>query len=205
MFEKIIGFFRFLKYNIVPERIEMKAKKIAMTGANEAFRFFKDEKFRELIKFVDLMEEEQNRIFNELTVTNLVLTILLLEQIAREEENTDRKKYLQAIRETLPEYFINFLKGLGIDARFVEIWRKLIDLRYDEYAKDMVRFRGEMLAQNEKDLSVFINDNSLMIFQTMVFGLYDHLTRSRIKKADPLYLYLQPYFLKVYKGIVKKI
>ncbi|HTX86442.1 MAG TPA: hypothetical protein VMC41_00050 [Candidatus Nanoarchaeia archaeon] len=203
MWEGIIKFIRGWKYNTHPERIAYKTRDIAMNGAMAAFNFFRDEKFRELSGFARLGEEEQNRIFNELTVTNLVLAILLLEQKAREENGEEKKNYLRALRDALPDNFIAYLAEQGIPGEFVEIWKKLIDLRRDEYAENMRAYRQELFAAGDKTMAAVAADNKLLIFQTVVFGLYDHIVRGMVKKDDPLYLYLQPYLLGHYKEFLK--
>jgi hypothetical protein len=205
MWRGIKNFIRGWKYNTDPERIVYKTRDIAMAGAVAAFNFFRDEKFHELAGFAALSEEEQNRIFNELTVTNLVLALLLLEQIAREDDSEDKKNYLRALRDALPDNFIGYLKEKGIPNELAEIWKKLIDLRRGEYAENMTAYRQEFFSHGDKIMAAVASDNKLLIFQTVVFGLYDHIVRGQVKKDDPLYLYFQPYLLGYYKEFLKKM
>ena len=205
MWRGIKNFIRNWKYNTHPERIAYKTRDIAMVGAIAAFNFFRDEKFRELAGFARLSEEEQNRIFNELTVTNLVMALLLLEQIAREDDGEDKKNYLRALRDGLPDNFIAYLGEQGIPGELAEIWKKLIDLRRDEYAENMTVYRQELFSHGDKTMAAVAADNKLLIFQTVVFGLYDHVVHGQVKKDDPLYLYFQPYLLGYYKEFLKKM
>lgn len=205
MFAKVREFYRFLKYNTVPERMEMKARKVVVFGANKAFEFFKDKQFRKLIRFDEKDEEEQNRVFNELTVTNIVYLMLLLEQLIQETDDEDQKNYFRALREAAPEYFKNWIRKIGIPEKFCSVWDKLVAMRYEEYIESMREIRGEFLSNGDPELNELATEKIVMIFQTVVLGLYDHLMRGKIKKGDPIYKNLQPYLLVVNKGYLKRI
>lgn len=206
MLGKIAEIIKFFKYNTHPARIEAKARKVALFGANLALECFRDGRFRELANFKNLDEEEQNRIFNELTVTNLVMAMLLVDQIIRETDNNDKKQYLKTVREALPDYYVNFLRRIGIAEAYVTLWDKLIAMRYDEYANDMGEFRREFLSSQDKKLAELALDNDVVLFQTLALGLYRHIMRGKIKKGDPLYVrHIQPYLLGVYNGVLQRI
>ncbi len=130
MFDKIRNFIRFWKYNTHPSRMEFKSRKVALFGMEKALQLFKDESFGKLMFFDKKGEEERNRIFNELTVTNLVFLMLLLEQIIRETEDEDAKEYFRALRETVPEYFKNFIRRIGVPEQYATLWDGLIDNIY---------------------------------------------------------------------------
>lgn len=196
---------RFWKYNTHPSRMEFKSRKVALFGAKKAFQLFKDKSFRELMFFDKKDEEERNRIFNELTVTNLVFLMLLLEQIIREIEDEDAKEYFRALRKAAPEYFKNFIRRIGIPEQYATLWDGLIDMRYNEYVDETKEMREEFFKQDDELLREYALDNKIMLFQTIAFGLYRHLMWGKIKKDDPLYKYLQPYLLQVHKGYLKRI
>lgn len=206
MLAKIIETIRFFKYNTRPARIEAKARKIALFGANLALECFRDERFRELIRFVYLGEEEQNRIFNELTVTNLVMAMLLVEQNIRETDDRDKEQYLKAVCKALPDYYVNFLRQIGIAETHVALWDKLIALRYDEYVHDMGEFRREFSSSEDTNMKELALDNRVMLFQTLALGVYRHIMRGKIRTDDPLCVrHVQPYLLGVYKGILQRL
>lgn len=205
MLHKIYATIRFFKYNIHPQRMEFKARKTVLFGANKAFRFFRDKTFRSLLSFEKKDKEEQNRIFNELTVTNLILLILMLDQKVQEAKKEDEKTYIRALREKVPEYFKNFMRRIGIPENYVKLWEGLIDMRHNEYVDDIRDMRGEFLNQNDELLQECALDNRVMLFQTIALGLYSHLMRGKIKKDDQIYRHLQPYLLRVYKGYLKRI
>jgi len=206
MLDKIVAFIRFFKYNTHPARIESKARKIGLFGANLALECFRDERFRTLSNFKNLDAEEQNRIFNELTVTNVVMAMLLVEQNIRETNVSDRKQFLKAVREALPDYYVNFLRRIGISEEYVALWDKLIAMRYDEYVHDMGEFRREFWSAEDRELAELALHNNVVMFQALALGLYSHIVRGKIKKGDPLYVrHIQPYLLGAYRGILQRI
>lgn len=116
--------------------MESRARTAALFGSERALGCFRDAEFRRLFRFEKQSEEEQNRIFNELTVTNLVLLTFLIDQRIQETNEEDHKEYLAALRAAVPEYYKQFLRRIGIQGNLASIWDKLIDLRYDEYSTD---------------------------------------------------------------------
>lgn len=176
-----------------------------MFSAKKSFNMFKDSKFRELAHFSDIDQVEQDRIFNELVVTNLIMAVLLLEQSIRETNNPDKKEYFRALKDSLLKYFIKYLTRLGIADEFTEIWGKLIELRYDEYIQEINKFRKEFLNSNDEKISALALEKSVLIFQSLAFGLYRHIVRGKIIKDDPLYKYIQLYLMEIHKGILKRI
>lgn len=205
MFRRIREFIRFWKYNTHPAKMEVRARSAVLFGANKALKMFQDKAFRAAMHFEKKNEEEHNRIFNELTVTNLIFLKLLLDQLVLEEEDEDKKNYTRALNKEVLKYFKDFLRRINIPKKYALIWNKLIDLRYNEYKKEMLEVRGEFLRHSDEKLHEYALDNRVMIFQTVALGLYRHLVRGKIKKGDPLFNYLQPYLLNVHKGYLKKI
>jgi hypothetical protein len=205
MFLYIREFVRFWKYNTHPIKMEARARKVVLFGANKALEFFNDKKFRLLSHFEQKDEEERNRIFNELTLTNIVLLMLLLEQMVLEIDDDEHKNYIRTLRKEIPVYFSGFIRRIKIPERYANLWDKLIEKRYNEYQKAILEMRGEFLQQDNRNLQTYALDKTIMIFQAIAFGLYEHLVRGKIREADSLYKYLQPYLLAVYKGFQKRI
>lgn len=194
-------FIRFLKYNTHPARIESKCRGLVMLGANEAFRMFKSEDIRKLLDFDKVEQVEQDRFFNEMTVTNVILLMLLLDKQIVEAESGERKEYLKALREETPKFFTAFLASLGIKKEYIKDWDRLIKLRYDEYDHDVLEWRGALM---DVDYDI-AKDKTFVIFQTLAFGLYHHLRRGKVEKKDPLYKRVKNFLLPLYIKSAKKI
>ncbi|MDO8451799.1 MAG: hypothetical protein Q7S76_02925 [bacterium] len=205
MFEKLRNTIRFWKYSTHPAKMEHRCRKTVLFGSHLAHNCFRDEEFRSLIRFDKHSEEEQNRLFNELTVTNIALLMLLIDQRVQETSEEFYKEYLVALRKAVPEFYSAFLRRINIPEALAKLWDQLVEMRYDEYSNDMLEFRRRFFDEENELAHEIASDNFAMIFQTVVLGLYSHLTRGKIKKGDPLYLFLQKYLVGVHKGLIKRI
>ena len=106
-----------------------------ISASGHAFRLYSSRKFRRLVNSKQQNQVEQDRIFNELVVAFVVMTILLLE--APDLRVPDEfKEYLALLHGRIPKAHIDCLRNLGVQDEYLDDWEKLIDLRYQEYAKD---------------------------------------------------------------------
>ncbi len=192
---------KFFKYNTIPKRIKYRCQSLVMAGAKQAFALYQDKDVREMLRFSNVNKVEQDRYFNEMVATNHIMLMMILDQEIVECDDGDRKNYLKALRGQVTPHFLAYLREIGIPGKFVHIWKKLIDLRYDEYENGKLEWRDVFMEVDQDAAS----DNRVMIFQTTSFGLYDHLKRGDIEKGDPLYKRIQMFQLPAFKGLVKKI
>ncbi|PIT93758.1 hypothetical protein COU00_02660 [Candidatus Falkowbacteria bacterium CG10_big_fil_rev_8_21_14_0_10_43_11] len=72
------------RYSTHPARVKSKCRKIVFIGSKAAFLLFKDEKVRKFLKFSEVDATEQDRFFNEMVVTNLVMFLLILDEQIRD-------------------------------------------------------------------------------------------------------------------------
>jgi hypothetical protein len=155
-----------------------------------AFEFFQDNQFRRRANFDRLPTGEHDRIFNELVVANLALIMLILE--APDLRVADElKPFLRDIQTNLPQAHVRELEKLGIAGEHLEIWAKLIEMRYGEYAKDRhsVRAAAMQLESAEKDLD--LEDLSkiqlLVPVQAVAIGCHHHVCRGKVEGRDELF------------------
>lgn len=205
MIRLLLNLFASKKSTNDPAEVERRTKGLTNLGSVHAFRLFRDPKFREMMMFGKIDEEEQNRIFNELVVTNLMILMLMLDQRIREAEGR-LKQYLQALREAVPKVFIQELFSMGIPKGFVDIWQKLVDLRYEEYEKSTLEVRGEFLNHDDPEMREFALENRLMAFQAIAVGSCYHLVRGNADRGIELYRTLyRKYLLRVAHGLLRKL
>ncbi len=199
MFKQLYTFIKSIKYNNHPSKIEAKARDLVLYGSNQALFEFQNQKFHGLIKFDQQTEEDQNRLFNELTVTNIVLIMLLIDQKIRESNDSIKTEYYKELRKGIPEFYSAFIRRINIPENLAVIWDMLVIKRFDQYEQDMIAIRGEFMNQNDKTFQIVSQDNNLLIFQATVLGMYEHLVKGQVVKGDPLYKHLQEYLVSVYK------
>ena len=158
-----------------------------------AFGVFSDEQFRRLINFEKRKQIEQDRIFNELVVTGLILLLMMINDFLPDID-PERKKFWQEIKEGIPTFFVNWLKEVGVGNKFAAIWKKLIYLRWNEYQKEQIVTRrifflesalGDIQNETFKDAAVRV--------ETVTVGSLLHLTRGKAKPNDPLRKHLRTW------------
>jgi len=177
-------------FESLDQMAEATAAALAQAAAGSAFHLFRDKQFRQLAGFDQLSQTEQDRIFNELVVSCLVLIILIIEapdlRVAAEFRH-----YLSELSHKIPEAHVDRLKSLGVENKHLRNWKKLITLRYDEYAKDRhdVRAAAMQLESSEKglDLDALSKIQMLVPVQTVAIGCHQHICRGKTDGRDELF------------------
>lgn len=127
------------KHIMEPDRL---ARKITDLISRDAFKLFRNKKFRYLNNFQNIEQIEQDRIFNELAVTGICLAVLMFETVSKIKKNNQQKEeaqFFQLLANEVKFCYGSILKEIGVEEEFVLDWRKLTDLRLDEYRKDYQR------------------------------------------------------------------
>jgi hypothetical protein len=176
------------------ESLDHMAKKTAAVlvraAGGSAFQLFQDKQFRKLAGFEQLSRTEQDRIFNELVVAVIVLIMLVLEapdlRVAREF-----RRYLSDLIKKIPKAYVDYLRTSGVEADHLRDWEKLIDMRYEEYARDKhdVRAAAMQIESSEKglDLDDLSKIQMLVPVQTVAIGCHHHICRGDTKGQDELF------------------
>lgn len=169
---------------------EQTAQGLVQAAWHQAFQLFRNKNFRRLLDFNKMRQVEQDRVFNELTVTVLLLPIFTFEAPDLETPPYG-KDYLYYIRDKIPEIHVKELRKLGIEKKHLKIWSKLIDLRYSEYQekKDEVQSAAWELESQECALDFKgLEDIQLVLpLQTLAIGCFSHITRGKGRAEDPLF------------------
>ncbi|MFH1319303.1 MAG: hypothetical protein ABII90_01440 [Bacteroidota bacterium] len=185
-----------------PEQIVgVTADSLAQAAANYAFRLFRDKKFRELARFGKLSQTEQDRIFNELVLAYLILTMLVHEapdlRIPEGFHN-----YLKGLNNKIPDAYLKILRDLGIEAKHLRDWKKLINMRYDEYAQDRHEVRAAAMkiesSQRGLDMDSLTKIQMTVPVSAVAIGCHHHICRSKTKGYDDLFKYLMRTLSRFY-------
>jgi hypothetical protein len=156
------------------------ATALSQASAHSAFELFQNTSFRRQAGFEKIDQIEQDRIFNELVVAYLVLTMLLLEapdlRVA-----SDFRGYLKNLNQQIPKAYVDHLKTLGVEAGYLEDWEKLIALRYEEYARDRIEVRTAAMQLESTEKPLDLEDLSkiqlLVPVQAVAIGCHHHICR----------------------------
>jgi len=179
-----------LKFESPEQMAEATAAGLVQVAAHNAFQLFRDKEFRRFVSFDIISQVEQDRIFNELVVSYIVLLLLLLEapdlRVPREFQD-----YLKDLKEKIPKAYVDYLRTLGVGAEQLRDWEKLIGLRYDEYAKDKHEVRAAAMqiesAEKALDLDDLEKIQMLVPVQAVAIGCHHHVCRGETKGRDELF------------------
>jgi hypothetical protein len=172
------------------------AAALVQAAAHYAFQLYCDKGFRRQVSFDNLDKVEQDRVFNELVVTHVVLVILILEAPDLRVPHEFRD-YLILLKDKIPKAHVDNLRSLGVEGEHLRQWEKLIALRYDEYAKDRHEVRAAAMEIQSSEKPLDLNDLSriqmLVPVQTIAIGCHHHICRGNTKGRDELFkLTLEP-------------
>ena len=112
------------QFESIDQMADATAAGLSQAAASSAFHLFRDERFRKLAGFDRLTQTEQDRIFNELVVATLVLIMLVFE--APDLRLADEyREYLAGLKKRIPQAYVQNLRDLGIEAKYLQDWEKL--------------------------------------------------------------------------------
>ena len=178
------------QFESLDQMADATALALSQAAASAAFHLFKDKGFRKLAGFDRLSQTEQDRVFNELVVANLVLFMLVFEAPDLRVANESRD-YLAGVKKRIPQAYVQDLKNLGIEAKYLQDWEKLIDMRYEEYARDRHDVRAAAMKIESKERSLDMDTLSkiqvLVPVQAVAIGCHHHICRGETKGKDDLF------------------
>ncbi|MCX7002166.1 MAG: hypothetical protein NTV22_02705, partial [bacterium] len=103
----------------------------------------------------------------------------------------DKRAYLADIGTRIAKAHINSLRALGIEAKHLRDWEKLIGMRYEEYARDRhgVRAAAMQLEAEEQDLDMagLAKIQLCVPVQAVAIGCHDHICRGKTEGKDDLF------------------
>lgn len=157
------------------------AKILTEKIANSAFAFFRQNNFREAVNFNGLVQEEQDRIFNELVATGVSLAILMfttMSDLAQKKKKDHVVEFYQELIIELYSRYGNWLRELGTEEKFALMWKDLIEMRVEEYRKDHLEHKKEL--PDELKANPWISVCSI--------GYLYHIRRGKPEKKDDLFI-----------------
>jgi len=190
-----------LRFKSLNQMAEATATALAQGAAASAFHLFRDEQFRRSAGFEQLSQTEQDRIFNELVVGYVVLTMLVLEapDLGSAGEFRD---YLANLNKRVPKAYVDHLRNLGVETRHLREWEKLIAMRYEEYARDRhdVRAAAMQIESSEKnlDLDSLSKIQMLVPVQAVAIGCHHHVCRGDTRGRNELFKHTLKSLSKFY-------
>ena len=200
---------------MIPEEILDKlGQALANVVARVSFMLWEKKEFREMIDFDKISQTEQDRIFNELEVSFLGLFYLYLDNLSTQLENQAEKALVEQLKPALKKGFISLYEDLKIEKKFIDIWKELINMRFEEYKKDfkLLMKEGKKEKEIRKACKVIKNDEKFGLFwarnQAITLACLQHIRRGKLDHKDPLRKYLQDWVVnvdKIYSDAIKEL
>ena len=172
-----------------------------------AFRIYQENTYRKLLGFENLEKVEQDRVFNELVVATLTLIMLTLD--AKDLRTVEEMgEFFSLVREEIPKAHRETLRGYGIEKQYLDLWDKLIAMRYTQYSevKLEARYAAMQVEAKDKEDGALDRDDMTNIMltvpiQTVAIGAHHHICRGKTKGKDELFLcllhHLQRFYLEI--------
>ncbi|HAL55907.1 MAG TPA: hypothetical protein DCP63_05390 [Bacteroidetes bacterium] len=170
-------------------------------ATHTAFKLFRNRKFRSLAGFATLSQSEQDRIFNELVSAFVTLIMLLLEapDLHSRREFGD---YLDQLKTKIPVALLAMFEEMGIEAEHRLEYSKLIELRYEEYAKDKHEVRKAAMeiesSENRLNVKSLSEIQVLVPVQSVAIGCHHYVCRGETEGKDELFKVLLKELAKFY-------
>jgi hypothetical protein len=169
------------------------SKRLAKYVASVSFEFWQRKDFRLYTNFAKLSQTEQDRIFNELEVTILGLFVLRFDYALGFTDDAF-KPVIKTMRREIVESFIMMFVELGVEKKYVDIWRKLIDMRLKEYREDL-----KIAMKESEDMPEFKGDEVLRStwarVETITIDCLTHIRRGNVEEGDPLWKLLRKWVM----------
>lgn len=99
------------------------AAALSQAAAGQAFHLFRDKNFRRLAQFDRISQTEQDRVFNELVVTHLVLIMLMCEAPDL-KVSIEFRDYIAGLKKRAPQAYVDNLRDLGVEAKHLKDWER---------------------------------------------------------------------------------
>jgi hypothetical protein len=178
------------QFESLDQMADATAGALAQAAASMGFQLFRDKKFRKLAGFGRLSQTEQDRIFNELVVADLVLIMLTFE--APDLRLPDEQRgYLATVKGRIAPAYVKSLKDLGVESQYLPDWEKLIGMRYEEYARDRHDVRAAAMELESKERSLDMNSlaqiQALVPVEAVAIGCHHHICRGKTDGKDDLF------------------
>ena len=171
------------------EVAEQTAMALDIAATQYAHTMYWDKEFQKLAKLSSLSQADQDFVFNELIAGCIALVMLSCEAPDLNVDD-EMKVYFKTLRDMMPEAHVKYLQNMGLKSKHLKDWKKLINMRFEEYARDRhdVRSAAMKLQSDDSDLDLDgLASIQLMVpLQAVAIGTHDHICRGKTKGRDEL-------------------
>ncbi|MBI2310091.1 hypothetical protein HYU89_04315 [Candidatus Collierbacteria bacterium] len=185
-----------------PQKMAMiTAAALDQAATSTALTLFNDKTYIKLTDLSGMNQLEQDRILNELILAGIIVIMLTLEAPDLRTRH-DLKEYFRLLKDEVPKAHLTQLKELGIEKKHIKLWKKLIEMRYDEYVRERLDARSAAMEyeSQEKPLTAADLDGIHMYLPafTVAVGCHHHIFRGKTEGYDLAFKYLMKKLSRFY-------
>lgn len=188
----------------LPKMAAILAAGLDRAAVQWGFQTYWNKKFLKLAGIDNLNQTEKDRIFNELILAGETLIMLTLEAPDLRHDE-DFREYLRLIKDQIAEAHIDELKNLGVESVHRKLWKKLINMRYEEYAKSKITAREAMMEYEAKEKELEVKDLEGISLTlppfTVAVGAHKHIVRGKTKGRELLFKLIMKKLSRFYVQI----
>ena len=173
---------------------------LAQVVASASFDFFQRKDFRLYVDFDNLSQTEQDRIFNELELSVLGLFVLFFDYEINQASLEEKKIVFSSLKKDLPAAFLQMFMELGIEKKFIDQWKMLIEMRLKEYRGHFVLAMKESSKWKEFKEEK-LSQSAWAQIETITIDCLTHVRRGKVEKDDPLWKLLRKWLITLYAQI----
>jgi hypothetical protein len=165
-----------------------------------AFGTFSDKTFRRLSGFSNVPQMEHDRIFHEVILAPMTLSMLtLVAPDLRVAEN--RISLYREVQRILPMTHTALLSGYGIEPPHLVNWDTLASLRFEEYKAGQEKVREAALSVEQKSGPVtpkILGEIQMIVpVQAVAIGVHHHIVRGKTDGTE-LFQYIHEWLSRFY-------
>lgn len=170
------------------------------------FKTFINREFREIAGFDKLSQTEHDRIFNELEMAAMSLALFCLDFADSIARSGDIRFWLE-VRQRLPQQLRKMFLEIGVGKDNADLMRKLVDMRYEEYAEKTKEVRDIWNMEDPlfSRLPAAAVKHSIARVNAIAIGTLLHIRRGKSPKNDPLLKFLRNWLVKLDVSIARFI
>lgn len=187
----------------IDEMTDFMAMSFAQASSQQAFNLFRDKKYGDFLNISSLEQIERDRIFNELVLACLVILMLTLEAPDLQIEDAMKDVMLE-VKEKIPFSYLQILRDLKIEEKYLRDWEKLIKMRCEEYSSDKLDVRSAAMEVESKESDLDIEKLNIiqliLPIHTVAIGCHHHICRGKTKGKDEAFKMLLRWLGKFYSG-----
>jgi hypothetical protein len=185
----------------VEKMAKITAAALDQAATTTALTIFNDKTYGKLAGLGGMSQPEQDRILNEIILAGITVIMLTLEAPDL-RTHQDLKEYFRILKDEIPKAHLEQLKELGIEKKHVKLWKKLIEMRYDEYARERLDARSAAMEYESQRKALASKDlDGIHLYLpafTVAVGCHHHICRGKTEGYDLAFKFLMKKLSRFY-------